>query len=602
MLSKTLTIGETIKQLHEALCAYIEATYHISNPALIAQRRKLLDAEGVIHQRPFLETTPRYKGSDFFATLGLDEAAVDILSVASSTTDEAQKLIHDPPYHHQAETLVQVLSLGKSAAVVTGTGSGKTECFLLPILAKLAIEACHHPETFAKSHAVRALVLYPMNALVNDQLGRMRLLFGDTRVSHRFTEWSGRPARFARYTSRTLYPGVRDVTKDQINLKPFRDFYLKNLEVAAGPPSQEQERAQKLIAELKAKGKWPAKPDLPKWYGEEHSRWVDQTGAFRRCVTLPDDAELLTRHEVFEAPPDILVTNYSMLEYMLMRPLERPVFDKTREWLAENPDEKFLLVVDEAHLYRGAAGTEVALLLRRLRARLDIPAERMQVICTSASFQDHSYASQFAAQLTGKSPDDFVAITGQLQLHEGEAPGSLDEAEALARVDMQSFFSAEDDAARLESVHTLLEYRGTPVCGKVDEALFAALTGFPPLALLTNRTMKQACALDELPALLFPNVEDELAARALTALLALASVARPSADQPGMLPCRIHSFHRGLTGLWACMDPKCPVVPQDQKGGPTGMLYSQPRDVCECGARVLELYTCRNCGTAYGRA
>ena len=80
--------------------------------------------------------------------------------------------------------------------------------------------------------------------------------------------------------------------------------------------------------------------------------------------------ELLTRHEVLTNPPDILVTNYSMLEYMLMRPLERPIFDATRQWLADNPNERLLLVVDEAHLYRGAAGAEVGLLLRRLRARL----------------------------------------------------------------------------------------------------------------------------------------------------------------------------------------------------------------------------------------
>src|SRR5206468_9273433 len=115
-------------------------------------------------------------------------------------------------------------------------------------------------------------------------------------------------------------------------------------------------------------------------------RWRDsKTGAFRRCVMLPADPELITRHEIQEVPPDILITNYSMLEYMLMRPLERPIFDRTREWLHANPAEQFLLVVDEAHLYRGAAGAEVALLIRRLRMRLGIPPERVQVICTSAS-------------------------------------------------------------------------------------------------------------------------------------------------------------------------------------------------------------------------
>src|SRR5208283_3487797 len=147
-------------------------------------------------------------------------------------------------------------------------------------------------------------------------------------------------------------------------------YYVSNLELAAGPASLQQEAAAHLVGELKKRGKWPAKPDLIAWYGK--GRWHDRDGNFKRCVMRPGDPELITRHEVQAAPPDILVTNYSMLEYMLMRPLERPIFDSTREWLAENPGERFLLVIDEAHLYRGAAGAEVALLIRRLRTRLGI--------------------------------------------------------------------------------------------------------------------------------------------------------------------------------------------------------------------------------------
>ena len=78
-----------------------------------------------------------------------------------------------------------------------------------------------------------------------------------------------------------------------------------------------------------------------------------------------------------------------------------------RDWLQANPEERFLLVIDEAHLYRGAAGAEVALLIRRLRMRLGIPANRLQVICTSASFKDPDNAVTFGAQLTGKDPADF---------------------------------------------------------------------------------------------------------------------------------------------------------------------------------------------------
>ena len=290
----------------------------------------------------------------------------------------------------------------------------------MPILGKLAREARTNGQEFGSTPAVRAMVLYPMNALVNDQLGRLRLLFGDPRIVKKFMEWSGRPARFARYTSRTLYPGVRDEEKDQDRLLPIGKYYVRNLELAQDPASPQQAAADALVSELKKRGKWPAKPDLIGWYGKKGSRWRDaKSGDFKRCVTLPGDPELVTRHEVHAAPPDILVTNYSMLEYMLMRPLERPIFDHTRDWLQANPEERFLLVIDEAHLYRGAAGAEVALLIRRLRMRLGIPADRIQVICTSASFKDPDYAVRFGAQLTGKDPADFRKVQGGPSLSVG---------------------------------------------------------------------------------------------------------------------------------------------------------------------------------------
>src|SRR5262249_8123846 len=139
--------------------------------------------------------------------------------------------------------------------------------------------------------------------------------------------------------------------------------------------------------------------------------------------------------------------------------LERPVFDATRDWLASNPDERLSLVIDEAHLYRGAAGAEVGLLLRRLRARLGIPAERLQVICTSASFNDPDYARQFAAELSGKSAEDFVTIQGQLDLRSGQGNGSEADARALAAVPLDDFYQADDDAQRLTAVQDLLAYR-----------------------------------------------------------------------------------------------------------------------------------------------
>src|SRR3546814_14302242 len=105
-----------------------------------------------------------------------------------------------------------------------------------------------------------------------------------------------------------------------------------------------------------------------------------------------------------------------MLEYMLMRPIERTIFDQTRDWLAANPDETFTIVLDEAHLYRGAAGAEVGLLLRRLRDRLGLPVERFQVICSTASFTDKKGAGEFGAQLPGFPVETFAPVPGALDL------------------------------------------------------------------------------------------------------------------------------------------------------------------------------------------
>ena len=221
-------------------------------------------------------------------------------------------LIHDPPYQHQAESTKLSLVDGRSLVVTTGTGSGKTECFLLPILGKLAREAQITARSSARPLRC-AMVLYPMNALVNDQLGRLRLLFGDPRIVAKFMGWAGRPARFARYTSRTLYPGVRDEEKDKDRLVPIGKYYVRNLELAGGPASPQQAAADALVRELKKRGKWPAKPDLVGWYGKKGARWKDaKSGAFKRCITLPGDPELVTRHEVQDAPPDVL--GYELLD------------------------------------------------------------------------------------------------------------------------------------------------------------------------------------------------------------------------------------------------------------------------------------------------
>lgn len=596
------TIQESIHELHASLQDYIEATYHISASTLIDQRQELLQRPGVIHQIPYLESTPRYQTGEPFAQMtGLPDAALEAFLALSQPSGELPRLIYDPPYKHQSASVRHCLIGGKNLVIMTGTGSGKTESFLLPIIGKLAREAKATGAAFGENPAMRALILYPMNALVNDQLGRLRALFGDPRLVKLFKKWAGRPARFARYTSRTPYAGVRSSKKDSAKLQSFDDFYVDIERRSFGDDEEQRKEALALLQALKERGKWPAKPNLAEWFGQKGSRWQNKTGAFVRAVALPDDSELLTRHEVQAAPPDLLVTNYSMLEYMLMRPIERSIFDRTREWLAENPAEKFLVVLDEAHLYRGAAGAEVGLLLRRLRDRLGIPPDRLQVICATASFRDKEYAPEFGSQLAGVPAESFEAVTGELDLRPHSAVGSDHDADVLAAIGLADYHDATTDADRLAAVQPLLTHRKVEGGQSSEAALYHALKDFGPMGLLVNSTMKEALPIASLGLDIFPTAAGKANA-AVTALMTLGSVARLDPKTPGLLPCRIHNFFRGLPGLWVCMDPACTEIADEHRDGICGKMYSQPREKCECDARVLELFTCRNCGTAYARS
>ena len=183
-------------------------------------------------------------------------------------------------------------------------------------------------------------------------------------------------------------------------------------------------------------------------------------------------------------------------------------------------------------------------------------------------------------------------------------PGSTADACALADVSLEDFYDASDDAGRLAAAAGFLTYRGVgPGNDAAGPALCEALQAFPPMNLLINSTMKEAKPLAELGRELFPDVEPDLRRPGCHQPSSrCGSAAHRVTGEPGLLPCRIHAFFRGLPGLWACLDPECPGAAR-YPDNPIGALYSQPRSTCSsCSARVYELYTCRNCGSAYARA
>ena len=198
-------------------------------------------------------------------------------------------LMDKPLYYHQEEAIRAVFEKKRNVIVATGTASGKTESFLYPILFELYRQ--HIDEQL--NPGVRALILYPMNALANDQRERLGEIC--KRLSDEESDFN---PTFGQYTGATP--------------EDDRDDY--------------------------------------------------RHGRQREAERLP--GELVHRKEIREKPPHILLTNYSMLEYLLIRPKDSELFDNGRGEFWQ------FLVLDEAHQYRGVRGMEMSMLVRRLKQRL----------------------------------------------------------------------------------------------------------------------------------------------------------------------------------------------------------------------------------------
>lgn len=538
-----LGVKEIAQRIQLRLRRYLEAQYHIRNASLIEERRRLLEEPGGIAQRPFIEVTPSYAVAGNFRSLN---APVPVTNLLQELAEWSPGVGVYPPYRHQADALERFFLKGNDGddlIIATGTGSGKTETFLYSILGTLALEGNERPDSF-RNHGVRALLLYPMNALVSDQTARMRRLLGDERLADLFKERWGRRVRFGMYTSRTPYPGVRSGVKDKHHLDTLLGYY-ETLEMSQGV----EEKA--LVAELKKRGRWPAKDIVDFYARDREEKTVVRTGKRagkerilhhwdQRFLTQPSDRELLTRHEMQLESPDLLITNYSMLEYMLLRPIERSIFKETREWLRADAKNQLLLVLDEAHMYRGVGGAEVGLLIRRLLSRLGIGRDRLRCILTSASLGDDKSAEQagydFARDLTGETDRRaFSIVRGTREARLPGRQGTPEEARALAAVSPAILAASWLDAGAaneiLEDVSLLLGWSvPTAILSRDDvqtrQEICASLTGFGPLELLLERVSGNATDFADLAAEVFPGIETIDAEKALDGLLALGTFAR----------------------------------------------------------------------------
>ena len=478
-------------QIKETYRRYLRSLLAVRDPQIDAALTTAIDSTPLLDKGPYLEATPPYAPGASLQQL-IDEG---VLTPGFADLAGPALPLERPLYVHQ-EMSVRKAAAGRNVVVATGTGSGKTESFLLPILDSLVREH----EAGSLGSGVRALLLYPMNALANDQMKRLRQLLTD--YPH---------ITFGRYT---------------------------------GDTENDPRKARESFADLNI-----GEPILPN--------------------------ERLSREEMRAEPPHILLTNYAMLEYLLLRPQDFELF-------GEDASTWRFLVVDEAHVYDGTQGAEIAMLLRRVRDRV-APDKPIRCIATSATVggdTDPGAVTRFASNLFGqpfewreddRSRQDLIMARrveappgpywGPLSAEQyAWAASSPDPGKQILAAAADAGFDAGEDAANaLLHEKTLVELRTTLAEGPQPfETVAARVFGSDP--------ERQS---------------------GLAGLVELASSLRGS-DGTTPLSARYHLFLRATEGAFTCLSEEGPHV------------HLARHDVCpHCVSPVFEIGSCKRCGSVH---
>ena len=575
-------------QLRSELEDYIRSQYFGKSPILLSAIGEQLDQEGLLYQKPYIESSPAYKTTQD----GIKKSSKipEWMKTFFRQLSDAGLGVYPSPFNHQIVALENAIT-GQDLFVSTGTGSGKTECFMWPLLAKLADEAKTSPDTW-KQRGIRTIIMYPMNALVSDQVSRLRRLIGDPdnkfiNIYRSICGQNVRRPQFGMYTGRTPYPGPEPKSQEDHRLE-------KTLARMAFP---ENETEQVFFDKLTAEGKVPAKSDMHAFLERLH-----------RGVHIPDDedAELITRFEMQQFCPDILITNYSMLEYMLLRPREAKIWKETRAWLNANENNRLLFVIDEAHMYRGSSGGEVALLIRRLFHKLGITRDRVQFILTTASMpdsnpEDRKKVMEFAHDLTAANDDvQFCYLTGERESVAGKVRYDIDSRHIRA-CSAEEF---EDEETRLYALNMFWkQIDGSPApFSAVNDAyewMYDNLILYRPFHDLIEQCRGTAVSLRELATVIFPDMGEDDALYCVGVLLAIAPLAK-SVKGAVLFPARMHMLFRGIKGVYACANEKCSHSHTDNALTLGEIFLADGKLTCpHCSSVVYELYNDRRCGALF---
>lgn len=488
-MSPTPTLVSTVDSVRDRSAQALVSLWNPANPSLRASLTARLGAwpgEGdALLASPVLEARFGYdrvpQTLAELAEAGFPSAKLVAAMHNVPKGSEEQQFPRDRrPYGHQVKAW-NALRANKSVVVATGTGSGKTECFLVPTLDDAVREA---EQTGKAVEGVQTLLLYPLNALIESQRDRLRA-------------WTHAFKGKVRYA---LYNG-----------------------------------------------------DTPN----------GATAAARRAT--PE--EVIDRQALRESPPPLLVTNATMLEYMLVRPEDAPILQKSQGKLRT-------IVLDEAHTYLGSRAAEVALLLRRVLLAFGVEPKDVRFVATSATIGGADAEMQlkdFLATVSGQAAEDITVCMGAPEVRpldgtpDDDGKPELNALAALAPIERYAHLS------RLAKAGEIRKYIAAHTCTLTD---LAAET-------MGDRT----------------HATQDWLLRFLD--LAIEAKSDTSKDAESFLPVRAHLFVRTPPGLWACANPECGKKEGLDAAWPFGAVYLSPRAKCECMGLVYPLAGCERCGGEY---
>lgn len=664
------------ERIRNQYITYLETAFRIRDSGVSAERRWMLEQPGTLATEPFVEPIPRYESVPWTVAELMTHEDSPVRSLGPVGGAAAAALISAglfdkpeiKPYLHQIEMLGRGLRTGTPGIVTSGTGSGKTESFLLPVIASIAAEGAMHwdapdagyldgkwwvdpttGQTYKKfsaippalrpleknpdatpftpqrrgerrSAAVRCMVLYPMNALVEDQLTRLRAaLDSDAARVACATHLKGNRIFFGRYNGPTPVPGPQRHPR----VAPKADAKRRHrLLQRLFEHLSEADTTQKHVEELIAKGEL-----LPEnRFQFPHS----------------DGAELIDRWNMQETPPDILITNVQMLGAMLNRDVDAPIFDKTAQWLATDPDAYFYLVVDELHLHRGSAGTEVAYLLRSLLYRLGLHRpelrHKLRVLASSASLPVGGEGERESLDYLW----DMFGTNGTWGVDGSHAADATDWAQSIIAGEPVAVRSAHSDFLSAELFERVLELAcsagrseledlvaGLQLSSIEDDPIWldvasdlrvsGALAGRVLLKHLveecsarleagcwdSDERRPRATSITELARSLFGDSTRLRAVRGMLVLRGLGDLLRREVNpevHPVAQSFRIHTFFRAIEGMYAPLDKGASVSPDFESARTAGILSIERPSVVTAGDetyRVFDVLYCECCGELF---